>query len=211
MERKILLLTIALITILAVVNATVYAYRWMTGTITVGDATTATGAACTGFYSSADQENIPLPKAGTNAGHPTYGSNRILVTPGNTACRFNGHSLYESINVELNITTGYWYIQDFYGFGYYQGSAPVYVYFRLEDDANDNGILETAILRLRNATNDAYVNELDLLQGTMRGPIILNPGDALKLDLIINATSTGSVSFRVGVYVTQTSGEAPTP
>jgi len=215
MERRILILTIALIAILAVVNTTVYAYRWITGTITVGDATTATGAACTGFYSSADQSGIPLPTVGTNYNAPTYGGNTITVTPGNTVCQFTYNNtdyyLYESIQVSIPVTVGSWYIQDFYGFGYYSGSDPVYVYFRVDEDATDGGVLTTAYLIIRD-TNGNELDRINLLTlGNMTDPLTLNPGGAFRLDLYIDAAAAGSVSFKVGVYVTQTSGEAPAP
>ncbi len=207
MERKILLLTIALITILAVVNATVYAYRWIQGTVTIAPPDQATGAACTGFYSSVDQRGIDLPPAGTNFNAPTYGTNQIIITPGRIVCTWNGYELYESIEVIIPVTVGSWYIQDFYGFGYYNGTDPVYVYFRV-DEAISNPIISRAILRIR--SGEIVLAELNLLEaGAISPQLTLNPGGGWQLDLFIDASGAGSVTFKVGVYVTQEAGEMP--
>jgi len=66
MDRRLLLLVVAVVALVGVVNATVYAYRWITGKVIVKGPDEATGAACTGFYSSTNQSGIDLPSAGTN-------------------------------------------------------------------------------------------------------------------------------------------------
>jgi len=65
---------------LAAVNATAFAYRWMQATVNVAGATAARGAACVGFYSSAEQSGISptyLP-AGTNYDVQTYGDKQNI-------------------------------------------------------------------------------------------------------------------------------------
>ena len=217
MDRRLLLLVVAVVALVGVVNATVYAYRWITGTVNVAGPDEATGAACTGFYSSEAQSGIEsfLPAVGTNYNAPTYGDNRITVTPGDTVCTWTvgtkTYELYESIDVTIPITVGSWYIQDFYGFGYYGASTDptVYVYFRVDDDATDNNNLTTAYLIIR-WSNGTEVTRLDLLTyGDQKGPIELSPGSGLRLDLYFDAEDTGTASFKVGVYVTQESGESP--
>jgi len=217
MDRRLLVLLVALIAIVGVVNATVYAYRWMTGTIDIKGAGDATGAACTGFYSSAAQSGIDLPGVGTNYNAPTYGTNTITVTPGDVVCTWTidttEYKLYESVTVTIPVTVGSWYIQDFYGFGYKRGTVPVYVWFRLEDDATEGGYLTTAklvIYKVDLSGTVTYVTQLDLLgsSGTLVFAGSLNPGEAFRLDLRLDAASAGTVNFKVGVYVSQ-ENEAP--
>ena len=214
MDRRLLLLVVAVVALVGVVNATVYAYRWMTGTVNIAGPGEARGAACTGFYSSTHQ-NIPvayLPEVGKNYNAPTYGSdsNSISVTPEDPVCTFYSYNLYESISVTIPITVGSWYIQDFYGFGYYgtDEDPTVYVYFRV-DETNLSNLLTTAYLIIRN-TNGGQIARLDLLTyGAQTDPIQLSPRGGLRLDLYLDASNTGTVKFKVGVYVTQESGEAP--
>jgi hypothetical protein len=94
MDRRLLVLIVAAVALIGVVNATVFAYRWMTGTVQIAPAGEAGGAACTGFYSSVDQPDISgyLPPAGSNAGAPTYGSNSIRVTPSNPVCQWTNET-----------------------------------------------------------------------------------------------------------------------
>lgn len=218
-EKRLILLATALLLAVAVivVNATVFAYRWMEATVSVAPPGAARGAACTGFYSVADQPGITLPSLGTNAGAPTYGGNRITVTPGQIVCTWTvggtTYKLYESISVNIPVTVGAWYIQDFYAFGYNgTTTAPnVYVYFRVEDDATDGGILNVARLVIKRP-DGSTVAVLDLLSlGATTSAIELSPGSGLRLDLFLVAASSGTVAFKVGVYVTQESGEAPSP
>ena len=221
MDRRLLLLVVAVVALVGVVNATVYAYRWITGTVIVKGPDEATGAACTGFYSSADQPDISgyLPQAGTNHNAQTYGSNSISVTPIYVVCQWtnttNGRQvqLYEGIDVSIPITVGSWYIQDFYGFGYYNGTDPVYVYFRLEDNAADDSYLSTAKLIVYKVSDSTttFVGQYDLLSssGTQWYITSLSSGEALRLDLRFDAANSGQVSFRIGVYVTQEANKAP--
>jgi len=213
-RRALSLLLVAVVALAGVVNATVFAYRWIQGTVNISGPGYATGAACTGFYSSADQSDIDLPSAGTNYNAPTYGTNTITVTHGDTVCQWTAGSttyrLYESIEVTIPVTVGSWYIQDFYGFGY-KGDASdptVYVYFRVDQAVS--GPLSEAYLRIWKGTS--LVAELDLkTSGATTSAITLLPGEALRLDLSLDASSEGTATFKVGVYVTQESGEAPSP
>jgi len=206
--------------VLGAVNATVFAYRWMQGTVTVEGPTAARGVACVGFYSSAaPQSGIPqtyLPEAGTNYNAPTYGDKKITVTPGQAVCQWTvdttTYSLYEGITVSVPITVGSWYIKDFYGFGYYgTASDPkvVYVYIKVEQPITDQKIAY-ANLTLYNARTYDKVAVIDLKTGSVtRSPITLSPGDGLQLDLYINATGTATVTFKVGFYVAYSNSEAP--
>jgi len=220
MDRRLILLVVALVALVGVVNATVYAYRWITGKVQIAPASEAGGAACTGFYSSAVQPDISgyLPPAGTNYNAPTYGTETISVTPGDVVCQWTNETsgnqvqLYEGIDVSIPITVGSWYIQDFYGFGYYNGTDPVYVYFRLEDNAADDSYLSTAKLIVYKVSDSTttFVGQYDLLSssGTQWYITSLSSGEALRLDLRFDATRAGTVSFTVGVYVSQ-ENEAP--
>jgi len=202
----------AMLTIL-VANATVFAYRWIDGTVSVAPADQAEGAACTGFYSSADQPGIPLDTAGTNYNATTYGNNSIKITPGTAVCTFtyggSTYNLYESISFEANITVGTWVFQDIYGFGYNGTSSDpvVYVYLKVEEPINDTTVVDVANLTVYLA--GTAVATLDLTtSGAIAGPITLNPGDGLQIDLFISAASAGNVAFKVGFYVSQ-ENEAP--
>jgi hypothetical protein len=213
MDRRLLVLVVAAVALIGVVNATAFAYRWMTGTINIFGPSAATGAACTGFYTNQTQGGIDLPSVGTNYEAPTYGDNTISVTPGNVVCQWTSDGdtfyLYESIRVNIPVTVGSWYIKDFYGFGYHGESTDptVYVWFRLEQPASGN--ISDAYLIINSTSG--VIGSLNLLSssGTMIGPFELSPGRAWSLDLRFNATSTGSVSFTVGVYVSYQSSESP--
>ena len=212
MDRRLLVLLVAVVALIGVVNATVYAYRWMTGTINIAGPDQATGAACTGFYSSAAQSGINLPSAGTNYNAPTYGGNGINVTTGDVVCEWtidsNKYFLYESITVTINVTVGSWYIHDFYGFGFKNNTGdPVYVYFRVETPATG---LTSAYLRIYNATDGSFITSLNLTEsGDQTSAITLYPNKALKLSLFFDAPSAGTVSFKIGVYVSQTTETPP--
>jgi len=205
----------AMLTIL-VANATVFAYRWIDGTVSVAPADQAEGAACTGFYSSSEQSGIPLPVAGTNYNATTYGNNSIKITPNTAVCTFtyggSTYNLYESISFEANITVGTWVFKDIYGFGYNgtAGTDPVvYVYLKVEEPINDTTVVDVANLTVY-YSNGTLAATLDLTtSGSVTSAIALNPGDALQLDLFISAASAGNVTFKVGFYVTQEEGEAP--
>jgi hypothetical protein len=218
-DRRLLVLIVAAVALIGVVNATAFAYRWMTGTVTISGPSGVTGAACTGFYSSAAQSGIGLPGVGTNYGAQTYGANKISVTPGFTVCEWtvdtSTYNLFESITVNIPVTVGSWYIQDFYGFGYHgtRTDPTVYVWFRLEDFATLSGYLTTAklvIYKVDSSGTVTYVTTLDLLGST--GSYVsagsLKPNEAFRLDLSLNATMAGTVNFKVGVYVSQQT-EAP--
>ncbi len=218
-RRKIIPLAIGfLLASLVVVNAAVFAYRWMKVEITVNQPTQASGVACTGFYSSSEQSGISptyLPEAGKNYNAETYGSNTINVTPGNIVCQWTGvtttYYLYDSITVSMTVTNGSWYIKDLYGFGY-NGSAAtdptVYVWIRVEQPVTG---VNYAYLQVYNATDNSLVAKIDLTTGSFtRGspPFEMLPGKAFQLDLNISIANTGDYSFKVGFYVSQ-QGEAP--
>jgi hypothetical protein len=170
----------------------------------------ARGAACVGFYSSAEQSGISptyLPKAGTNYNAQTYGTNTISVTRGLVVCQWDSYKLYESIDVTIPVTVGSWYIKDLYGFGYNatSGSPTVYVYIKVEDFANESGV-DFAYLYLYK--EGSQVASVDLKTGSVTGsPITLSPREGLQLDLFIKATEAISATFRVGFYATYSSSE----
>jgi len=214
-RRAAALLLVAVVALASVVNATVFAYRWLSGTVSIAGPEEARGAACTGFYSAAAQSDITqfLPNLGTNYNAPTYGTYSITVTTGDVVCQWTAagktYYLYESITVTIPVTVGSWYIQDFYAFGYNGTTTDptVYAYFRVEDTAE---YVTTAKLIIWKGTTK--VAELDLLSlGAMTSVISLSPGEALRLDLYLDASTTGTATFKVGVYVTQESGESPSP
>jgi len=144
--------------VLGAVNATVFAYRWMQGTVTVKGPTEAKGVACVGFYSSGSERSYGgLPAAGTNNNAPTYGTYTISVTPYQVVCQWATYSLYESIDVTIPVTVGSWYIKDFYGFGYYgTASDPtVYVYIKVEQSiSSDSNITEAKLILYKVTTTD---------------------------------------------------------
>ncbi|MCC6054986.1 MAG: hypothetical protein LM589_06710 [Thermosphaera sp.] len=216
MDRRLLVLIVAAVALIGVVNATVFAYRWMTGTVQIAPAEAAEGAACTGFYSSAAQEGINLPSVGTNYDAETYSGQYISVSTGRAVCQWIVNSstyyLYESITVNIPVTVGSWYIKDFYGFGYHGVDTypeNVYVWFRLEQPASGDGSISDAYLIINSTSG--VIGRLDLLSssGNTIGPFQLSRASAWSLDLRFNATSTGSVSFTVGVYVSYQSSESP--
>ncbi|MEM1642553.1 MAG: hypothetical protein QXI85_07205, partial [Desulfurococcaceae archaeon] len=145
MDRRILLLSVGLVAMLAVVNAAVFTYRWLTGTVLVYGPEAAAVHGCVGFYSIRDQRGIEgyLPSAGTNLFALFLGTGAMVtVTPSGVVCQIQEpiteenvlyYYLYESISAVFNVTVGSWYIQDFYGFGYYAESrtAPTSVYVYL--------------------------------------------------------------------------------
>ncbi|MEM4562047.1 MAG: hypothetical protein QW123_04150 [Desulfurococcaceae archaeon] len=224
MDRRILLLSVGLVAMLAVVNATVFTYRWLTGTVLVYGPGAAAVHGCVGFYSTADQPGLAgyLPSAGTNLNAPILGTGeRVTVTPGDVVCYIPStgtNKLYESISAVFNVTVGSWYIQDFYGFGYYAESRtapnPVYVYLRVES-TNMSLVATNATLivyRYDKATGQwVYVASLNLRElGAMTPAISLPVNSSLRLDLYIDAYATGTGTFKVGFYVTPEANEPPT-
>uniref|UniRef100_A0A7C4FH80 Uncharacterized protein n=1 Tax=Ignisphaera aggregans TaxID=334771 RepID=A0A7C4FH80_9CREN len=214
MKRFTAIVSLLVITaIVAAVNAAVFAYRWMQVSVSIAPATSARGAACTGFYSSVAQPGINLPSAGTNYNAITYGANTITISTGTPVCQWthggNAYSLYESIEVTIPLTVGSWYIKDFYGFGYNGTAADpvVYVYVKVEDLANEANIEYANLIIYKDGVQAATV---DLKSGTITGSsIMLSPGEALQLDLAIKASAQTDATFRVGFYVGYSSREAP--
>jgi len=214
-KRSALIASVILLTALvAVVNAAAFAYRWMQATANVAAATNARGAACVGFYSSIAQPGITLPEAGTNYEAITYGGdvNKIEVTPGNVVCQWmidsQVYKLYESITVSLPLTVGSWYIRDLYGFGYNatEGSSPVYVWIKVEQPVSG---VQTAKLILYKSGYRVAEAEVDLTATGIYGPITLNPGEALQIDLLFDTDTAGTYSFKVGFYASEQYNEAP--
>lgn len=161
--------------------------------------------ACAGFYSSSEQFGINLPLAGTNYNALIHSARRLSVVHGNATCYwvYGGRtfSLYESIEVTVPVTNGLVYIQDFYGFGYKGNTnkdTDIYVWFKL-NQTTMGSIASSAYVRMYYHKGESYW-ELDLINGTMIGPIRLSPGQALKLDLLIKATTTGIGKFVIELY-----------
>ncbi|MEM4532347.1 MAG: hypothetical protein QXU89_01665 [Desulfurococcaceae archaeon] len=210
MNRKFLLITTAFIVLFSIVNSSVFVYRWMISTVTVVEPSKAEGIACTGFYSVIDQRGIEeyLPPAGSNAYTITYGTNTINIIPGRTVCILNPgeaieYVLYESIYVEIPITVGYWYIHDFYGFGYYSKIRGVSINITLVvEESVDPTILAEAKLVIYKAGTNEYIGELNLTNTGEYLSIILYPYEALRLDLVFNAINPGITGFRVGFQLT---------
>ncbi|ACL10408.1 hypothetical protein DKAM_0079 [Desulfurococcus amylolyticus 1221n] len=203
---------------LIIVNAAVFSYRWLKANIPVQPATGASGAACTGFYSSIDQRGIDMPDAGTNYNAYTYGTNTITVTPGSPVCQWPSDSptynLYESISVRIPLTNGSWYIKDFYGFGYHGAATDptVYVWLKVDTPITPPAGVEWAELRVYKAVTGELVATIDLKTNqNIYGPIQLSPGEALQLDLNFKSTASTetSYSFTVYFYVSQQSSEPP--
>ncbi|MEM1668256.1 MAG: hypothetical protein QXM53_06320, partial [Thermofilaceae archaeon] len=221
-DRRILLLSVGLVAMLAVVNATVFTYRWLTGTVLVYGPEVAAVHGCVGFYSTADPQGPAgyLPSAGTNYNAPILGTNAtVTVTPGDVVCYIPSTGtkrLYESILAVFNVTVGSWYIQDFYGFGYYAESTtapnPVYVYLRVESTDMSLVATNATLIVYRNTTTGwEFVASLNLRElGAMTPAISLPVNSSLRLDLYIDASTTGTGTFKVGFYVTPEAGEAPT-
>jgi len=213
MRRIIAILAVITVLGLLVANATVYSYRWIDGTVEVQGADQGAGAACTGFYSSADQPGIEglLPEAGTNAGAPTYGDNNITITTGTPVCEIvNGtttYYLYDSISISIPITVGSWYLKDVYGFGYNGTSSdPVVYVFIGVDTAVNTTVLSSAQLIIYKTDNTTVnkVATLDLTNTTTTYTTIqLSPGEALQLDFNLTAVNPGNATFKVSFYVSQ--------
>lgn len=223
MNRRASLLLVGLIAVLGIVNATIYTYRWITGTVNVFGPEYAAQYGCVGFYSAATQRGITeyLPNVGTNAYAEILGTGTtIQITPGDVACALPSaepqYYLYESIDVVANLTVGSWYLQDIYGFGYYneqESPNPVYVYIRL-DNTTMPTIASTAYLRVYRILPDGSYGghwDLDLLApvGTQIGPIELPIGSALRIDFYVDAYTTGTGTFKLGFYITPEAGEPP--
>jgi hypothetical protein len=217
MKRYTTIIAMLIIAIaVAAVNAAAFAYRWMQITVDVKSASQARGAACVGFYSSEKQSGIEpeyLPEAGTNYNAKTYYDQLITVYEGQAVCTWNGYSLYEGITVSLPITVGSWYIKDFYGFGYYgtrDTPVPVYVWIKVEDPADESGI-SNAMLIFYNATTKDHVANIDLKTSGPETPTVIKlyPGQALQLDLFIDATQQVTATFKVGFYASHQGNEAP--
>lgn len=224
MNKRISLILIGLIAILGIVNATIYTYRWITGTVYVYGPDVAAKLGCVGFYAT-DQSGIGsyLPANGTNYNAPILGTGQqITVTPGQTVCKFPSSSspqfsLYESIEVKINVTVGAWYIQDFYALGYYnEASTPqsIYVWLRLESSNMSLIATNATLIVYRNDSTGPYTLSLTESPGTLAGPIELRVNGSLRLDLYIDTKDLPSGqqymvgTFKVGFYVTQ-ENEAP--
>ncbi|MCX8165837.1 MAG: hypothetical protein N3D79_04545 [Acidilobaceae archaeon] len=200
--------------IVLVATAASFSYRQMSGTATVkGPADPSlVGTACVGFYSAVEQPaaTAVLPLRGTNYQAPTYGNNRLSVTPSGVICQVptGGGTvyLYESISVSVPITTGHWVIRDFYAIGYpsNRGGGTVYLYARVSDVMGDAGEPSFDIAKLWfYRHSDSSWSWVDLRFSTTHFvPLPLTPGDALWLELEIKTSQAGSAAFRVELYFT---------
>ncbi|MCS7107482.1 MAG: hypothetical protein NZ902_05215 [Acidilobaceae archaeon] len=207
---------LALVLLVVVANATAYAYRWLDGTVQVAPPNNAQGAACTGFYTErAEQADNPLPDLGTNYDAPTYGPNSITVTPGAVVCQYthggNTFNLYESISVTVPITSGTWWIKDFYAFGYYGNGYTdnVHVFIRVKNIISGVNF-DAAELRLYKFPGGQYVGMIDLKNSGSSLYVMLASGEALRLDLWLDtaAGASGTANFALEFYVSQ-ENEAP--
>ncbi|MCX8195934.1 MAG: hypothetical protein N3F67_02505 [Acidilobaceae archaeon] len=193
-------------------NAASFVYRQMSGTAIIkGPADPSlVGTACVGFYSAAEQQaaTAVLPLRGTNYQAPTYGNNRLSVTPSGVICQVPTAGgtvyLYESISVSLPVTTGHWIIRDFYAVGYpsNRGGGTVYLYVRVSDVLGDAGEPYFDIAKLWfYRHSDSLWSWVDLrYPGTFYIPLPLTAGDALWLELETKTRQAGSATFRVELY-----------
>ncbi|MCS7107481.1 MAG: hypothetical protein NZ902_05210 [Acidilobaceae archaeon] len=212
-NRYVVAAALLLVALAISANATAFVYRWLVGQVNIlqDDPDQARGILCTGFYSSAAQEGINLPSAGTNYNAPTFVGQGIQVTPGAVECRWlhnnRQYALYESIQASFSLTVGNWYIKDFYGFGYYQRNpndpGQVYVSFRVANALNEAAGIVEARLFVYNAQNNQQVANLDLkVPSGFTQPIALPANGAFRLSLYIESNSqVQNADFRIDFAV----------
>jgi hypothetical protein len=235
-SRKWLALAVVLFAAsLAVVNATVFAYRYLQGNVEVVASTGLTnetaaqlGAGCTGFYilGTASGDTITnssvLPEGGTNydnqinTGTDWLGI-KVDFTGIPASCSWSDgtgtNTLYSGAKVYLNVSQGTWYVKDFLAFGYplldpAVQPAPIYVTIKPTTVLSDPNIAAAQLL-VYDADTGALLATIDLTSSTSSAQIQLSPGQGVQLDLKVTATGTVTgASFEVGFYVATTS-EAP--
>jgi len=228
-RNKWLLIAIIMIAAsMAIVNATVFAYRYLSGSVNAvastglnADQAAALGAACSGFYikgapsGNTISNDTVLPDGGTNNNNvintgTAWLGVKVDFTNSEPACQWSDNSgtntLYESATVYLNVSTGTWYIKDFLAFGYPHIKdtmpSPIYVTIKPTTVLNDPNIAEARLLIYK---NNVLERTIDLTSSSSSEPVQLNPGDGLQLDLELRATGTVSnAAFNVGFYVATT-------
>jgi hypothetical protein len=216
---------------LAVVNATVFAYRYLSGTVEAVASTglyassaARLGAACTGFYilgaSSGDTiaNTSVLPSGGTNYYNTINTGSQWLgvkVDFNNAvpACEWTDNAgtntLYESASVYLNVSSGTWYVKDFLAFGYplldpNTQPATIYVTIKPTTVLSDPNIASAELIIYDDS--GTQVGTIDLTSAASSAQVTLSPGKGIQLDLRIRATGpvTGA-NFELGFYVATTS------
>ena len=227
-------LAVLLVTAMAVANASIFAYKGLSGSVKVTDVTSGQnentiinyGPACAGFYvkgaGSSDTigDSELLPDAGTNYNGATWspgsGWYGAKVSLGEKACEWTNSTssktdaLYKSVTINVNVTTGTWFFKDLIGFGYPKKFNPSQVFVSLvaNKTLSDSNIV-SAFLVVKNAADGTTVMKINLKNGNIvsgSNPITLNAGDGLRIDLWL--TSSGSVSsdsFTIGFYVSPSS------
>jgi hypothetical protein len=193
-RRSILLIVVALAAFAAIANATVFAYRTLSGQVKVVDITTGQdqttitqyGLACAGFYikgaGSGDTvtNDTGLPDAGTNyqdtsIANSTSGWYGVKVELGKEACSYyntssgNTNTLYETATVYINVTNGAWYFKDILGFGYPKGFTPSPIYVTpVVNQTLTNSNIAYAYLIIKNATSGDLIAKVDLKSGEVK-------------------------------------------
>jgi len=219
---------------LAVVNATVFAYRYLTGSVSAVASTGLTnetaaelGAACTGFYinnaTTGDTiaNDTVLPTAGTNnedyvnTNTTSWLGVKVDFSNAVPSCQWEDgvgiNTLYESATVYLNVSAGTWYVKDFLGFGYplldpAVQPDPVYVTVKPTQALSNANITSAEVLIYANGT---LIGTVDLTNTSSSVSFQLSPGDGVQLDLRVRAIGEVSdAGFELGFYVSTTS-EAP--
>lgn len=225
-------LAVLLAASLGVVNATVFHIGTLTGNVKVVGNTGLTvedaaklGGACAGFYvygtGSGDtiKKSGVLPTAGTNAnntisenggdslGVSTY-LHGIACEWSNDASSYN--TTYSAATVNLNVTVGHWYVQDFIGFGYpnianTQGPSSIYVTFNVTSALDLT--VDSATLKIYKS--GSLVGTIDLTSSGSHVTIQLGKGEGLQFDLdLVTSANTGTGHFTVTSYVAS-NNEAP--
>jgi hypothetical protein len=231
MEKKhAILAALALVAALAVVNATVFAYRTLYGQVKVTDATSNQdentiiqfGAACAGFYinDGETQDTIGddglLPTAGTNnqatIANPSNGWYGVKVELGEKACEWTNttssktNTLYASATVYINVTQGKWLFKDILGFGYPKGfqPSPIYVTPVVSTPLDDSDITNARLI-LYDANTNSKVLEIDLKTGTVISgstPLTLSDGQGYRINIELEASGTVNLDkFTIDFYV----------
>ncbi len=224
---------------LAVVNATVFAYRYLQGSVEVVASTGLTkseaaqlGAGCTGFYifgaSSGNTiiDNV-LPSGGTNHDNQiNTGTNWLGVKVDfndiPASCSWSSdtgtgtNTLYSGAKVYLNVSQGTWYVKDFLAFGYPEldttvQPAPIYVTIKPTAVLSDPNIVEAKLIlyKVDSSGNVLASKVIDLTSSTSSAQLDLNPGQAIQLDLKITATGTVTGASFEVGFYAATANEAP--
>ncbi len=220
------MLVLATVLGLAIVNAAVFAVRYMYGTVNYsGAATPADGAACTGFFTG----TLTLPdgsqlSAGTNSNAVEYNTTSIEVQLSTKACtwRLNNveYDLYQEAYVTIHPKSGTWYYEDILGFGYVSSlSNPptAYVTIKVEETTISQATDAKLIVYKVSGGSATPVGALDLKQAGETLSVTMNANEALRLDLNItysgsantNNGNTGTETFKLAFYVSQSSETPP--